>query len=498
MGGRRGRPRPCKIPMRGLPAALSGRGPARKGGMALAAQTRRTFAIILAAGDGKRMKSDRPKVLCEVLFQPMIRWVENAVRAAGIDDITIVTGAGGELVEAAVSPGCQFVRQHERRGTGHAVMMAADALRAGGDALVLYGDAPFVEGGTIKSALAQHRAEGNAVTLVSAKLADPTGYGRVVRGEDGGVCAVVEERDADEATRAITEINAGVYWFDAAFLADALGRLTPQNAQGEYYLTDVPAIAVGEGRRVGAYYCADSDITRGANDRRQLLALNTLARERVIGRHLDNGADIPCLDGILIGAEVEIGRDARILPGTVLEGRTVIGPGCVIGPNSYIKDSTVGAGARVLASYLTDSTVGENTRIGPFTQLRPNSHIGNGVKIGDFVEIKNSTIGDMTSVAHLTYIGDSDVGKLCNFGCGVVTANYDGKKKYRTMVGDRAFIGCNTNLIPPVAIGEGAYTAAGTTVDSDVPAGALAIGRVRQEVKAGWSDEKIAFKADKK
>uniref|UniRef100_UPI00280B85DA bifunctional UDP-N-acetylglucosamine diphosphorylase/glucosamine-1-phosphate N-acetyltransferase GlmU n=1 Tax=uncultured Anaerotruncus sp. TaxID=905011 RepID=UPI00280B85DA len=367
-----------------------------------------------------------------------------------------------------------------------------------GDALVLYGDAPFIEGGAITAALAQHRAGQNAVTLVSARPADPFGYGRIVRGEDGGVRAVVEERDCDEAERAITEINAGVYWFDAAFLSGALKKLTPQNAQGEYYLTDVPAIAVAEGRRVGAYFCEDAEIVLGANDRRQLLALNNLARERVLFRHLDNGVDIPCADGIMIGAQVEIGRDTRILPGTVLEGKTVIGPGCVIGPNSYIKDSTVGAGARVLASYLTDSTVGEGTRIGPFTQLRPNSHIGSGVKIGDFVEIKNSTVGDRTSVAHLTYIGDSDVGRDCNFGCGVVTANYDGKKKFRTTVGDRAFIGCNTNLIPPVHIGEGAYTAAGTTVDSDVPAGALAIGRVRQEIKEGWSDEKIAFKADKK
>ena len=473
-------------------------GAARKGGMALAAQDRRTFAIILAAGDGKRMKSDRPKVLCEVLFQPMIRWVENAVRDAGIDDITIVTGEGAKLVEAAVSPGCKFVCQRERRGTGHAVMAAADALAAGGDALVLYGDAPFIEGGAITAALRQHRAEQNAVTLVSARPADPFGYGRVLRGTDGGVRAVVEERDCDEATRAITEINAGVYWFDAAFLAGALEKLTPPNAQGEYYLTDVPAIAAAEGRRVGAWFCEDAQIVLGANDRRQLLALNTLARERMLLRHLDNGVDIPCADGILIGAQVEIGRDARILPGTVLEGRTVIGPGCVIGPNSYIKDSTVGAGTRVLASYLTDSTVGEGTRIGPFTQLRPDSHIGDGVKIGDFVEVKNATVGDGTSIAHLTYIGDSDVGRYCNFGCGVVTANYDGKKKFRTTVGDRAFIGCNTNLIPPVRIGEGAYTAAGTTVDSDVPAGALAIGRVRQEIKEGWSDDNIAFKADKK
>ena len=218
----------------------------------------------------------------------------------------------------------------------------------------------------------------------------------------------------------------------------------------------------------------------------------------MLERHLDNGVDIPCFDGVMIAPDVQIEHDAQVLPGTVLRGNTRIGAHSVIGPNSYVENSIIGADTRVLASYITDSTVGSGTRIGPFTQLRPDSHIGDGVKIGDFVEIKNSTIGDRTSLAHLTYIGDSDVGCDCNFGCGVVTANYDGNHKFRTIVGDRAFIGCNTNLVPPVRVGTGAYTAAGTTVDADVPDGALAIGRVRQQIKEGWSDRNINFKGGKK
>ncbi|WP_147539090.1 bifunctional UDP-N-acetylglucosamine diphosphorylase/glucosamine-1-phosphate N-acetyltransferase GlmU [Anaerotruncus rubiinfantis] len=459
---------------------------------------RRTFAIILAAGDGKRMKSSRPKVLCEVLFKPMLRWVEDACRTAGIEEIYIVAGKDPDSLRAAVTPACHFVLQPERLGTGHAVMMARDALLRGGDVAVLNGDAPFVSAEVLIGALSQHRAAQNAVTVVTARIENPTGYGRVLRGEDGGVRAIVEERDATEAERAVTEINSGAYWFDAAFLREALEKLRPQNAQGEYYLTDAVGIAVREGLPVGGYLCADSDATLGANDRKALKQLNEIARQREIDRHLENGADIPCDDGIIIAPGIKIAPDAQILPGSILLGTTAIGAGSVIGPNSRIENSTIGAGSKILSSYVTDSTVGEDARIGPFTQLRPGSHVGDRVKIGDFVEIKNSTLGEGTSVAHLTYIGDSDVGRFCNFGCGVVTANYDGNRKYRTEIGDRAFIGCNTNLISPVKIGAGAYTAAGTTVTGKVPDGALAIGRVRQEIKEDWADKNIGFKKDQK
>ena len=455
---------------------------------------RKVIAVILAAGDGKRMKSDRPKVLCEVLFMPMIRWVETACRKAGIEDIYIVTGNHAEMVRAAVSEGCHFVCQAKRLGTGHAVMMAADAIAQAQDVLVLNGDAPFITAELIMQAYGQHREQGYAATLFCAELENPYGYGRVLRGQDGRVRGIVEQKDASPKQRAIRQVNAGAYWFDAAFLARALSMLTPANVQKEYYLTDTIGIAVQEGLRVGGFVCPEQTAVLGANDRAQLLELNEIARKMVLRRHLENGVEIPCADGVIIGPEVEIEHDACILPGSILKGRTKIGAHAQIGPNSWLVDSQVGEGTKILSSWLTDSSVGKNATIGPFSQLRPNSHLGDGVKIGDFVEVKNSTIGDKTSIAHLTYLGDSDVGEECNFGCGVVTANYNGKKKFRTKIGDRAFIGCNTNLIPPVQVGDGAYTAAGTTIDRDVPDGAMAIGRVRQEIKEGWADSRIRFK----
>lgn len=457
-------------------------------------QNRKT-AIILAAGDGKRMKSSRPKVLCEVLFKPMLNWVEDACRKAGIAEVYVVAGAQAELLRQA-APDCKFAIQQERKGTGHAVMMAAEAFAAGGDVLVLYGDAPFISAQVIQDTYEFHKKQGNAVTIVSASLDNPTGYGRIVRSENGQVAGIIEQKDASEEILRIREVNSGLYWFDAGFLEQALAQITNDNAQGEYYLTDTVKIAVQCKKQVDAFVCEDSDVILGANDRKGLKALNEIARQRIMGQHLENGVDIPCDDGVIIGQDAKIGPDSRILPGTIIKGHTCIGSGTVIGPNSYLENVQVGDGAQILSSWLADSKVGNGTSIGPYSQLRPGSEIGCEVKIGDFVEIKNSTIGDKTSIAHLTYIGDSDVGKLCNFGCGVVTANYDGKKKFRTKIGDRAFIGCNTNLIPPVEVGAGAYTAAGTTIDEDVPAGALAIGRVRQQVKEEWASQQINFKAD--
>lgn len=458
---------------------------------------RKKRAVLLAAGEGKRMKSDRPKVLAEVLFRPMACWVEDACRAAGVEDVVIVTGEDAGLVEAAMTPGCRFVRQEQRRGTGHAVMMAKEYLTSDTDILVLNADAPLITPETIEAAHEVHVSRKNAVTLVTAKVPNPFGYGRVELDQTGGVRAIVEHKDATPEQQAIDEINSGAYWFDGAFLSEALGKLTDNNAQGEYYLTDTVRLAVEAKLAVGRYICGDWEEVLGANSRKELAALNRKARARVLERHMDHGVDIPFDEGVIIGPLVEIGHDTRILPGTVLLGRTKIAPHCEIGPDSHITDSVVGQGSKITATWLTEAAVGSETTIGPFAQLRPATRVGNGVKIGDFVELKNTSVGDETSIAHLTYIGDSDIGKLCNFGCGVVTANYDGKQKYRTMVGDRAFIGCNTNLISPVTVGEGAYTAAGTTVDQDVPAGALAVGRARQENKLGWADRNIGFKKEK-
>ena len=445
-------------------------------------------AVVLAAGDGKRMRSARPKVLCEVLFRPMICWIADTLEKCGIGEVCAVLGAGADQVRAAI-PRFAWVEQKERLGTGHAVMQARAFLQEhrGGDCAVLYGDAPFVDADTLENAYRLHKKEGAAVTLLTASFSDPTGYGRIVRGEGGDVSGIVEQADADEKTLQIREINAGTYWFSVDFLLDALDRLRADNAQGEYYLTDVIGIAVAQGRRVCGYEAPDSRIAMGANDRRGLLRLNEMARQAELERHMDSGVEIVCADGVMIAPDVVIGQDTTILPGTILKGKTVIGKNCVIGPNTVIEDSFVGDGCCINACQIEQSRLDERIKIGPFTHVRPNSHLKAGVKIGNFVEVKNSVIDENTAVAHLTYVGDSDVGKNVNFGCGTVTVNFDGRAKYRTVIGDDCFIGCNSNLIAPVEIGAGSYVAAGSTITDPVPDDALAIARARQVLKPGWA-----------
>ena len=434
------------------------------------------------------MRSARPKVLCEVLFRPMICWIADTLEKCGIGEVCAVLGAGADQVRAAI-PRFAWVEQKERLGTGHAVMQARAFLQEhrGGDCAVLYGDAPFVDADTLENAYRLHKKEGAAVTLLTASFSDPTGYGRIVRGEGGDVSGIVEQADADEKTLQIREINAGTYWFSVDFLLDALDRLRADNAQGEYYLTDVIGIAVAQGRRVCGYEAPDSRIAMGANDRRGLLRLNEMARQAELERHLDAGVEIVCADGVVIAPGVSIGQDTTILPGTILKGKTIIGKNCVIGPNTVIEDSFVGDGCCINACQIEQSRLDERIKIGPFTHVRPNSHLKAGVKIGNFVEVKNSVIDENTAVAHLTYVGDSDVGKNVNFGCGTVTVNFDGHDKYRTVIGDDCFIGCNSNLIAPVEIGSGSYIAAGSTITDRVPEDALAVARARQVVKPGWA-----------
>ena len=453
-------------------------------------------ALILAAGNGKRMRSQKPKALCEVLFKPMICWIRDWCLRAGLPEICVVISPEGDEIRTHFPENTAFAIQSERKGTGHAVMQAKEFLRAhaGGDVLVLNGDAPFIDDKTITGALALHRQERAAVTVVTAEVEDPTGYGRIVRSRRN-VSAIVEHADADDAVRAIHEINSGSFWFNIDFLLSALGELSCDNAQGEYYLTDTVKAAARAGRRVCAYCSENRDIVLGANDRRGLMRLNSIARERVFDRLLDEGVSLLSTDGLLISPDAQIGPDTTLYPGVVIKGRTVIGRGCTITGGSVIEDSIIGDFVTVNASQIVRSSVGDGARIGPFSQLRPDSHLAAGVKLGDFVEIKNATIGEKTSVAHLTYIGDSDVGARCNFGCGVAVANYDGLKKSRCVIGDDVFIGCNTNLVAPVTLEDGAYTAAGSTITDDVPADALAIARARQSVKPGWSAD---FRGSKK
>ena len=445
-------------------------------------------ALVLAAGDGKRMKSRHPKVLCEVLFKPMLRWVTDSIAAAGIDDVCAVVAPDADEVLAVLPKDCATAVQANKLGTGHAVMMAADYLEAhrGGSVLVLNGDAPFVDGETIRQALAEHRKEGNDLTVVTARLEEPFGYGRIIRNEQDGLSAIVEERDADEKTRLIQEVNSGVYWFEVDFLLDALGKLGTDNAQGEYYLTDTVGIAVAEGRPTGIYRAMSPDVILGANSRGELAVLNETARRRVLARHLDAGVNIPFPETVVIDPDTVIGRDTTVLPGCILRD-CAIGEGCTVGPYSVLTSVTVGDGAEVAQSTGEGAAIGSGARIGPYARLRPGTVIGDRAKIGNFVEVKNSTIGEGSSAAHLTYLGDSDVGREVNIGCGVVTANYDGKEKLRTVIGDRAFVGCNTNFIAPVSAGAGSIIAAGTTVTDDVPEDALAVGRARQKNREGWA-----------
>lgn len=447
-------------------------------------------AVILAGGQGKRMKSSKAKVLCEVLGKPMVDWVMDAVLTADCGDICVVTGHEREQVEIHLASRCETVFQAEQMGTGHAVMQAKDFIaRHTGSVLVLNGDAPFMDAKTIEDTLRYHTQCNNAVTVISAQVENPYGYGRIVRDQGGYLLKIQEEADASVAEQGIHEVNSGAYWLQISALLPVLEELRPNNALGEYYLTDVVELMIAKQMRASAFAAASPHVILGANDRVQLMRLNEIARHRVLEALMLAGVEIPCTDGIMIGPNVEVGADTQILPGTILRGNTRIGSNSIIGPNCLLVDTTVGNNALLNSVQSYASEIGDSVNLGPFVHIRPNSKIGNGVHLGNFVEVKNSTVDELTKVSHLTYVGDSDVGKGVNFGCGCVTVNYDGQKKARCTVGDHAFIGCNTNLIAPVTVGEYAYTAAGTTVTEDVPKNALAIGRARQVNKDKWVEK---------
>lgn len=451
-------------------------------------------AIILAGGEGKRMKSQKPKALCPVLFTPMIRWVENALRGAGVGNLCVVKGFGAEyLDEYYKNSTVRTVLQSERLGTGHAVMQAINFLNEykGGAVCVLCGDAPFVTSEALQSSYERMIEENASAAVITAELTNPFGYGRILRDKKGNLSRIVEQKDAMQEELSIREVNSGMIWFQVDDLLEQLPRLTNHNAQKEYYLTEVFTLLIQSGKKVILSPCEDPLIVLGANDRSQLYDMNELARKRVIKELMQQGVEFVCSENTIISPNVKIGRDTVILPGTILKGDTVIGDGCTIGPNSFLDNCIVGDYTELNTVQAAQSIIGNHVKIGPFCHVRPNSKIADKVKIGNFVEIKNSNIGQKTAVSHLTYVGDSDVGEGVNFGCGVVTVNYDGEHKNRCKVEDNAFIGCNTNLVAPVEIGEGAYTAAGSTITRDVPAGALAVARARQENKEHWAEKKL-------
>lgn len=456
-------------------------------------------AVILAGGEGTRMHSERPKAMAELLFKPMIDHVFDAAKKAGVQDICVVTGYKAEMLEEHLKGRANTVRQTERLGTGHAVMQAADFLRQNDfeNVLILNGDAPFMDSNTISEALDYHKNRGFVQTVISAKVDDPYGYGRIVRDFNGDFCAIVEEASADKEIKKINEINSGAMWFKKEALLYLLSKIKNDNSKGEYYLTDTVQIAVDEKMRVGAYTAKNADAVLGANTRVQLNELNERLRKKILEEKMLEGVSIPISDGVIIDGSSKIGRDTVILPGTIIKEDCIIGNNCVIGPNTVLYKTKVGNGSTLNNVQAEEAEVGDNCNLGPFVHLRPNTVIKNSVHCGNFVEVKNSTVDDHTSVSHLTYVGDSDVGQGVNFGCGVVTVNFNGKTKNRCVIEDDAFIGCNTNLIAPVKIGKRAYTAAGSTITDEVPDDALAIARSRQTTKNGWVIKKKPYREKK-
>ena len=450
-----------------------------------------TVAVILAAGKGTRMKSALPKVLHAVGGQSMLRHVMTAAEQAGAKRTIVVVGFGGDQVQAEIGAAAEYVLQAEQLGTGHAMMQAQPAL-AGytGTVLLLCGDTPLLTGNTLQQLVAAHQQSGAAATVLTAMPADATGYGRILRDKSGQVLGIVEQKDATPEQKQIGEINTGIYCFEAAPLFAALAGLTCNNAQQEYYLTDVLAILAQAGQRVGAVEVADFQETLGINSRLQLAEAEKILRQRKLLELMDSGVTVMDPASTFVDASVSIGEDTVLYPFTWLEGETTIGRNCRIGPNSRIADSQLGDAVTLHFSYAHECKIADGVTVGPYVHLRPDSELATGVKVGNFVEVKNSRVGVGSKLPHLSYIGDADIGSGVNIGCGTITVNYDGKKKHRTVVGDTAFVGCNSNLVAPVSVGAGSYIAAGSTITKDVPDGALGVGRARQSNIAGWVEKK--------
>jgi bifunctional UDP-N-acetylglucosamine pyrophosphorylase/glucosamine-1-phosphate N-acetyltransferase len=463
-------------------------------------QYRPLAAVALAAGEGTRMKSDVPKVLHPLCGRPMLLHVIDALGQLPIERIVVVVGHGAERVtktlqeEVATSVPIEFVEQTVQRGTGDAVSVALtrfpDDLDTEDDIIVVPGDTPMLRAETLAAMAREHRLSDAAATMLTAVVDDPSGYGRVVRGSDGRVERIVEQVDATVEERAIAEINTSIYCFRRNLLAPSLRRLSPENSQGEYYLTDVVGVLRGAGHKVTAVQSPDPDEVAGVNDRAQLAAAETVLRERINARWMRDGVTMVDPARTYIDAGVTIGRDVRLLPGVILEGRTAIGDGSVVGPDSRLVDTVVGEGAVVQNTVARETEIGDRVTVGPFAHLRPGTRLAADVHVGSFVETKNADVAEGAKLPHLAYVGDADVGAAANLGAGTITANYEGKSKTksRTKIGKGAHTGSNTVLVAPVELGDGAFTAAGAVVNRDVPPGALARGVPAKNVE-DWAEK---------
>jgi bifunctional UDP-N-acetylglucosamine pyrophosphorylase/glucosamine-1-phosphate N-acetyltransferase len=445
--------------------------------------------VVLAAGEGTRMRSSTPKVLHGFAGRSLLGHAVAAAESLHPDVLVVVVGHGRDRVAAhlaAIAPQARVAVQQQQRGTGHAVECALPQVPSHGTVVVTYADVPLLTPATLAALVAEHSCAGAAVTVLTAQVPDPTGYGRVLRDASGAVEQIVEHRDADEAQRAVREINSGIYAFDAPALRTYLARLDSANEQGECYLTDVVRLARADGLPVGTLLLDDALQTQGVNDRVQLAALAREANRRLLEQWMRAGVTVVDPATTWVDVSVQLARDVTLLPGVRLEGSTAVGESAVVGPDCTLADTVVEAGASVVRSHVTGARIGAGASVGPYTFLRPGTVLGPDVKVGAYVEVKASTVGAGSKVPHLSYVGDATIGEGSNIGAATIFVNYDGVAKHTTTVGDHVRIGSDTMLVAPVEVGDGAYTAAGSVITEDVPPGAMAVGRARQRVIRGW------------
>ncbi|MFS9226819.1 bifunctional UDP-N-acetylglucosamine diphosphorylase/glucosamine-1-phosphate N-acetyltransferase GlmU [Streptococcus gordonii] len=446
------------------------------------------YAIILAAGKGTRMKSDLPKVLHKVAGISMLEHVFRSVNAINPEKTVTVIGHKAELVEQVLAGQTEFVRQTEQLGTGHAVMMAESVLEnLTGQTLVIAGDTPLITGESLKNLIDFHINHKNVATILTAEADNPFGYGRIVRNQHGEVLKIVEQKDASDFEQQIKEINTGTYVFDNARLFEALKNINTNNAQGEYYITDVIGIFRENGEKVGAYTLKDFDESLGVNDRVALATAESVMRRRINQQHMVNGVSFVNPDATYIDVDVEIAPEVQVEANVTLKGQTKIGAETILTNGTYIVDSVIGERTVITNSMIEESSVADGVTVGPYAHIRPGSSLAKDAHVGNFVEVKGSSIGENTKAGHLTYIGNSEVGANVNFGAGTITVNYDGQKKYKTIIGDNVFVGSNSTIIAPVELGDNSLVGAGSTITKDVPADAIALGRGRQINKEDYA-----------
>ena len=446
------------------------------------------YAVILAAGKGTRMQSKLYKVLHKVCDRTMVELVLDSLSDLEMQEVITVVGHGAERVKEVLGDRTKFVLQAEQLGTAHAVKVAKDELKdKEGTTIVMYGDTPLIRPETINSMLDHHENTNAKATVLTAIADDPFAYGRIIRDVNGKLVKIVEEKDATEQEKKIKEINSGIYCFDNKLLFEMLEKVKNDNKQGEYYLPDVLGLIREQKEIIETYLCEDFDETFGVNDRVALAYAENVMRNRINTKHMLAGVTLVDPTNTYIAPNAVIGRDTTIYPNVTIKSNTVIGEDCQIKPNSYLENVKIGNGVKVLSSTISDSKIGDFTSVGPYAHIRNNCDLGEHVRVVNFVELKNTTYGDGSKTAHLSYLGDTEVGNNTNIGCGTITVNYDGKNKYRTKIGNDAFIGCNSNLIAPLEIGDGAVVAAGTTVTENAPDDTLVIARVKQENKMGYA-----------